>query len=69
MSVKYVVLNRIEAANWAPFNHTSRISTGLAKYVYLVGTHAKFDFGAYVFDQTIKHADSYVVKLPIVFPN
>lgn len=28
----------------------------------------KLNFGEYVFDQTMKHVDSFVVKLPIAFP-
>ncbi|XP_057426121.1 uncharacterized protein LOC130719516 [Lotus japonicus] len=68
LSVKYAILNRIGAANWAPTKHTSNVSSGLAKLIYLIGTKAKFDFGAYVFDQTVKHAETLAVKLPIGFP-
>lgn len=32
-------------------------------------TKAKLDFGEYVFDQTMKQTETYVVKLPIAFPN
>ncbi|XP_057425844.1 uncharacterized protein LOC130719229 [Lotus japonicus] len=68
LSVKYAILNRIGAANWAPTTHNSDISSGLAKLIYLIGTKAQFDFGEYVFAQTMKHADTFAVKLPIGFP-
>ncbi|XP_050916693.1 uncharacterized protein LOC127131842 [Lathyrus oleraceus] len=68
LSVKYVVLHRIGDANWVPINHTSNITTGLGKFIYIVGTKSSFDFGSYVFDQTMKHVVSYAMKMPIAFP-
>ncbi|XP_050876550.1 uncharacterized protein LOC127080267 [Lathyrus oleraceus] len=65
LSVKYVVLHKNGAANWVLTNHTSNIATGLGKFIYIVGTKSKFDFGFYVFDQTMKHVASYAVKMPI----
>lgn len=50
-------------------NHTSNIAIGLGKLIYIVGTNSNFDFGSYVFDQTMKHATSYAVKMPIAFPS
>lgn len=47
----------------------STIATGLGKFIYVVGTMRKFDFGAHVFEQTMKHAQSFVVKMPIAFPS
>jgi hypothetical protein len=68
MSVKYAILNRIGAANWVPTTHSSDIATSLAKFIYVVGTKTKLDFGRYIFDQTVKHAKTDVVRLPIAFP-
>jgi len=68
LSVKYAILNRIGAANWVPTTHTSDIATGLAKFIYAIGTKFKIDFGRYIFYQTVKHAKTNVVKLPIAFP-
>ncbi|KAL5131479.1 hypothetical protein HKD37_12G034367 [Glycine soja] len=59
---------RIGAANWVPTNHTSTVATGLGKFLYAVGTKSKFNFGNYIFDQTVKHSESFAVKLPIAFP-
>ncbi|KAH1188545.1 hypothetical protein GmHk_U059413 [Glycine max] len=68
LSVKYAILHRIGTANWVPTNHTSTIATGLGKFLYAVGTKSKFNFGNYIFDQTVKHSESFAVKLPIAFP-
>ncbi|KAL5172367.1 hypothetical protein HKD37_16G045135 [Glycine soja] len=68
LSVKYAILHRIGTANWVPTNHTSTVATGLGKFLYAVGTKSKFNFGNYMFDQTIKHSESFAVKLPIAFP-
>src|ERR1044072_1360134 len=40
----------------------------MARLIYSIGTKSAIDFGAYVFDQTMKHGDSFVVKMPIAFP-
>jgi len=69
LSEKYVVLHKIGAAKWVPTNHTSTIATCLGKFIYIIGTKAKFDFGLYVFEKTMKHAQSFVVKIQIVFPS
>ncbi|KAK2369594.1 hypothetical protein QL285_082716 [Trifolium repens] len=68
LSVKYAILNRIGAANWAPTNHGSGITPTLAKMIFLIGTKKKINFGDHVFNQTMKHAETYAVKLPIAFP-
>ncbi|MCI16564.1 envelope-like protein [Trifolium medium] len=41
----------------------------LAKLIYLIGTKWSLNFGEYVFNLTMKHADSFAVKLPIAFPS
>lgn len=69
LSVKYAFLHIIGVANWGPTNHTSNIDTGLGNFIYIVGTKSNFDFGSYVFDQTLKHAASYAMKMPITFPS
>lgn len=33
-----------------------------------MGTKAKINFGEYVFKRTMKHAESFSIKLPIDFP-
>lgn len=68
LTAKYVVVNKIGAANWLATNHTSGGTPQLARLIFLIGTGAKVDFGQHVFEQTIKHVGSFVVKLPIMFP-
>ncbi|XP_058774427.1 uncharacterized protein LOC131648712 [Vicia villosa] len=69
LSVKYVVLHRIGAANWVPTQHKSTISALLGKFIFAIGTKSKVDYGTYIFKQTLKHAGSYSVKGPIAFPS
>src|ERR1051325_4172845 len=69
LSVKFSILHKIGAANWVPTNHKSTISIGLGRFIFAVGTKAKFDYGSYIFDQILKHADSYAIKGPIAFPS
>ncbi|XP_050889827.1 uncharacterized protein LOC127095135 [Lathyrus oleraceus] len=68
-SVKYAMLHKIGVANWVPTNHKSTVAVMLGKFIYVVGTKAKFDYGSYIFDQTLKHAGSFSVKGPIAFPS
>ncbi|XP_057418820.1 uncharacterized protein LOC130713034 [Lotus japonicus] len=69
LTVKYAILNRIGVVNWIPSNHTSAISAMLAKLIYRIGTEIHFDFGSFVFTQTLKHAETCAVKLPVSFPS
>ncbi|XP_058725982.1 uncharacterized protein LOC131597294 [Vicia villosa] len=69
LSVKYAILHRIGAANWVPTQHKSTISAILGKFIFPIGTKTKFDYGTYIFEQTLKHAGSYSVKGPIAFPS
>ncbi|XP_050897773.1 uncharacterized protein LOC127104638 [Lathyrus oleraceus] len=68
-SVKYAMLHKIGAANWVPTNHKSTIVVMLGKFIYAVGTKAKFDYGSYIFDQTLKHAGTFSAKGLIAFPS
>jgi len=67
LSVKYVVLHKLEAANWVPTNHTSTIAIGLGRFIYIVGTKINFNFGSYVFKQTVKHSQTFAIKKSIAF--
>ncbi|XP_050885988.1 uncharacterized protein LOC127091400 [Lathyrus oleraceus] len=69
LSVKYAMLHKIGAANWVPTNHKSTVAVMLGKFICVVGTKASFDYGSYIFDQTLKHAGSFSVKGPIAFPS
>ncbi|XP_050909822.1 uncharacterized protein LOC127123663 [Lathyrus oleraceus] len=69
LSVKYAMLHKIGVANWVPTNHKSTVVVMLGKFIYVVGTKANFDYGSYIFYQTLKHAGSFSVKGPIAFPS
>ncbi|KAK2392363.1 hypothetical protein QL285_065733 [Trifolium repens] len=69
LSVKYAILNRIGTANWVPTTHTSDIATGLARFIYSVGTRTMFNYGAHIFDETVQHGKSWAVRMPIAYPS
>lgn len=68
LNVKYAILHRIGVVNWVPTNHTSTMAVGLGKFMYAVGTKANFDYGTYMFDQTVRHASTNAIKIPVEFP-
>ncbi|XP_057452427.1 uncharacterized protein LOC130744251 [Lotus japonicus] len=68
LTAKYVVLYKIGTANWMASQHLSRVTPPLARMLYLIGTGGEFDCGNLVYEQTLKHAGSFAVKLPILFP-
>ncbi|PNX85203.1 envelope-like protein, partial [Trifolium pratense] len=65
---KYALLNKIAAANWALTTHSNKVATGLARFIYAVGARSPFDFGFYIFDETVLHGKSRAVKMHIAFP-
>ncbi|XP_057418311.1 uncharacterized protein LOC130712496 [Lotus japonicus] len=68
LTAKYDVLYKIGTANWMATQHMSGVTPPLARMLYLIGTRGDFDFGNLVYEQTLKHAGSFAVKLPILFP-
>lgn len=68
LSPLYAVLNKIVVVNWVPTTHSSNVAKELARFIYVVGTKARFDYGAYVFYATLEHAKSFALQLPIAFP-
>ncbi|XP_050877205.1 uncharacterized protein LOC127080965 [Lathyrus oleraceus] len=69
LTVKYAILHKIGSANWVPTNHISTISNALGKFIFVVGTKLKFDYGRFTFEQVVKHASTNALKLPIAFPS
>ncbi|XP_058783313.1 uncharacterized protein LOC131657989 [Vicia villosa] len=54
-------------ANWKPTNQKSTITLALAKLIFQIGIKAKINFSEFVFEQTMRHAESFALKLPIAF--
>ncbi|CAJ2628872.1 unnamed protein product [Trifolium pratense] len=69
LNVKYAILNRIGSTNWVPTKHATNVATNLGRFIYAVGTKFDYDYGTFIFDQTIKHIRSTAVKMPIAFPS
>ncbi|CAJ2633262.1 unnamed protein product [Trifolium pratense] len=68
LSPLYAILNKIVVVNWVPTTHSSNVAKELGRFIYAVGTKARFDYGAYFFDATLEHAVSFALQLPIAFP-
>ncbi|XP_045791330.1 uncharacterized protein LOC123886038 [Trifolium pratense] len=47
---------------------TGDVARGLGKFIYAVGTKAKFDYGSYFFHETLSHAMTYAVEKPVALP-
>ncbi|XP_045791226.1 uncharacterized protein LOC123885934 [Trifolium pratense] len=67
LNVKYAILNRIGSTNWVPTKHATNVATGLSRFIYVVGTKVDYDYGSFIFYQTIKHIRSTAVKMPVAF--
>jgi hypothetical protein len=35
---------------------------GLGKFIYIIGTKTKMDYGAYIFEQTVRHAKKWLLN-------
>jgi hypothetical protein len=68
LTAKYALLNKIAAANWAPTTHSNSVASGLAKLIYAIGTRSSFDYGNYIFHETVMHGETHAVKMPNAFP-
>lgn len=69
LSVKYNIMYNIGLANQASSYNVSSITPSLVRLLYEVGTRDAFDFGDYIFEQFVKHGESYVIKFPIGLPS
>lgn len=61
--MKYDMLNRIGAANWAPIDHNSNIISALAMLIYQIGTQVRINFGEYFFERKMKHVVHDIMSL------
>ncbi|XP_050895698.1 uncharacterized protein LOC127102360 [Lathyrus oleraceus] len=50
LTIKYDILHKIGSANWMPTNHISTISNTIGRFIFVVGTKLKFDYGSHVED-------------------
>ncbi|XP_050874865.1 uncharacterized protein LOC127078453 [Lathyrus oleraceus] len=67
LTVKYPILHKIRSANWVPTNHISTLSIALGRIIHAIGSRDNYDFGKFIFEQTIRHASTNAIKLPIAF--
>ncbi|TYK23190.1 uncharacterized protein E5676_scaffold142G002200 [Cucumis melo var. makuwa] len=65
LNIKYVVLHKIDIANWVPSSHASSISAALGTFLYQICNDDKVDTGAFIYNQLVRHVGSFGVKVPI----
>ena len=66
--MKYAILHKIGIANWYMSTHLATISTALAQLVYQIDSSHVVDVGEFVFQQILRHVDTYGINIPICFP-
>lgn len=67
LSVKYAILHMIGLTNWIPSIHESIVSPQLAHLLFQLGTEVYVDFGSFIYEQIMRHTDSFAIKLLISF--
>uniref|UniRef100_A0A9I9EBZ4 Putative plant transposon protein domain-containing protein n=1 Tax=Cucumis melo TaxID=3656 RepID=A0A9I9EBZ4_CUCME len=68
LSVKYVILHKIDIANWFPSSHASSVFAALGTFLYCIYNDDRVDAGAFIDNQLLRHVGSFGVKLPIALP-
>ncbi|KAA0067166.1 envelope-like protein [Cucumis melo var. makuwa] len=68
LSVKYAILHKIGIGNWYMSTHRATISTALAQLIYQIDSSHVVDVGEFVFQQILRHVDTYGINIPICFP-
>lgn len=61
LSVKYVILHKIGLGNWLSSSHGSGVSPPVAQLIFQLGTSVHIDFGTVIYEQILRHVDSFVV--------
>lgn len=69
LSVKYVILDKIDIVNWYPSTYASSVSLAFAKLIYLIGIGSVTDVAQFVFNQLLLHIETFSLKISISFPH
>ena len=68
LSVKYVILHKIDIANWFPSSHASSVYVVLGTFLYHICNDDTIDTGSFIYNQLLRHMGSFGVKIPIALP-
>ncbi|KAA0059857.1 uncharacterized protein E5676_scaffold184G00580 [Cucumis melo var. makuwa] len=68
LSVKYVILHKIDIANRFPSSHASSVSVALGTFLYQICNDETMDAGLFIYNQLLRHVGTFGVKIPIPFP-
>uniref|UniRef100_A0A9I9EG69 Putative plant transposon protein domain-containing protein n=1 Tax=Cucumis melo TaxID=3656 RepID=A0A9I9EG69_CUCME len=65
LSVKYVILHKVDIANWFSFSYASSVSVALGTFLYQICHDDSIDTGSFIYNQLLRHVGSFGVKIPI----
>lgn len=68
LNVKYVILHKIGIMNWYLSTHIAIIYTSLAQLIYQIGTGTLIHAGYLIFQQILRHVNTYDINISICFP-
>lgn len=67
LSANYVILHKIGITNWCPTTHGSGLSPTLTSLLYQISTRSTFNYGVFVFNQLLRHVDTFTIKVSTSF--
>ena len=68
LSIKYVILHKINIVNWLPSSHVSSVSIALGNFPYKKCNDDTVDAGLFIYNQLLRHMETFRVKIPIPLP-
>ncbi|KAA0039633.1 uncharacterized protein E5676_scaffold767G00060 [Cucumis melo var. makuwa] len=68
LSINYVILHKIDIANWFPSSHASNISIALGTFLYQICNDDLVDAGLFIYNQLLRHVGTFGVKIHIPLP-
>ncbi|XP_016903164.2 uncharacterized protein LOC107992057 [Cucumis melo] len=68
LSVKYDILHKIDIANWFPSSHAFSVSITLGAFLYQICNDDIVDTRTFIYNQLLRHVESFGVKIPIALP-
>ena len=68
LSIKYVILHKIDIANWFPSLHASSVFVAFVTFLYQVYNDDTVDVGLFIYNQLLRHVETFGVIIPIPLP-
>ncbi|XP_008454690.2 uncharacterized protein LOC103495044 [Cucumis melo] len=68
LSIKYVILHKIDFANWFPSSNASSMSVALGTFLYQICNDDTVDTGLFIYNQLLRHVGTFGLRIHIVLP-